>query len=145
MGYSVNKATVLGNVGKDPEYKVFSTGNANCKFTVATSEKYKNREDEMVEQTEWHNIEIWGKLAEIANQYLRKGNKVYIEGRLKTETYEKDGITRYITKIVATDMVLLSSRDSSEGGSYAPRPAQPNNFRAEDVKLSSEEMDDVPF
>jgi single-strand DNA-binding protein len=145
MGYSVNKATVLGNVGKDPEYKVISTGSALCKFSVATTEKYKNREDEMVEQTEWHNIEIWGKLADIANQYLRKGNKVYIEGRIKTDTYEKDGITRYSTKIVATDMVLLSGKDSSDSGSYAPRPAQQNNFKAEDVKLSSDDLDDVPF
>ena len=86
-----------------------------------------------------------GKLADIANQYLRKGSKVYIEGRIKTDTYEKDGITRYMTKIVGTDLVMLSGKDSNDTGAYTPRPQQQNNFKADDVKLSSEEMDEVPF
>lgn len=139
MAYSVNKVTLLGNVGKDPEYRVTPTGIGVCKFSIATTESFKNNNDQWEDRTEWHNVECWRGIADVANKYLKKGNKVYIEGKLKTETYEKDGITRYSTKIVASEMVLLTPKDSPQGGggnygggqSYSNNnynaPAQSNN------------------
>lgn len=148
MSYSVNKVTLLGNVGKDPEFKIFSSGSCNIKFSIATSEKYKNKNDETVEQTEWHNVEIWNKLAEIANKYLHKGDKVYIEGKLKTESYEKDGITRYLTKIIASDLVLIGAKGENSASS---QPKRNDNYIPkeepvpEHLNLTQEDYDDVPF
>ena len=114
MGYSLNRATILGNVGKKTEYRVTLSGHKICTFSIATSEKYKNREGELVESTEWHHIETWDKLADIANQNIRKGSKVLVEGKMKTETYDKDGITKHITKIIAMDFILLSNEISDK-------------------------------
>ena len=117
MAYSVNKVTLLGNVGKDPEHRVTPSGISVCKFSIATTESFKNNNDQWEDRTEWHNVECWRGIADIANKYLRKGNKVYIEGKMKTDSYEKDGITRYSTKVVASEMVLLTPKDSPQGGS----------------------------
>lgn len=116
MALSVNKVTLLGNLGKDPDYRVTPTGIPVCKFTIATSESFKNNNDQWEERTEWHNVECWRYTAETANKHLKKGTKVYIEGKLKTDSYEKDGITRYSTKIVATELVLIQPKDSAGGG-----------------------------
>ncbi len=142
MALSVNKVTLLGNLGKDPDYRVTPNGTPVCKFTIATSESFKNSSDQWEERTEWHNVECWRYTADTANKHLKKGTKVYVEGKLKTDSYEKDGITRYMTKVVATEIVLIQPKDSSQGGggnygggqsysnnnSYTP-PAQqqPNN------------------
>jgi len=126
---SVNRATILGSLGKDPEIRNTASGQAVASFSVATSEKYKNKSGEMVEQTEWHNITLWGKLAEVAGQYLSKGKLVYIEGRIQTRKWQdKEGKDRYTTEIVGDKMQLLSPKSGgAESGSGYKKPA--NEFR----------------
>jgi single-strand DNA-binding protein len=107
------------------------SGEPVANITIATSSKYKNKSGEMVEETEWHRVTFFGKLAEIAGQYLKKGRPVYVEGRLKTRKYtDKDGIEKYATDIIANEMQMLGQREGmgepsggDEGGGYAPRPA----------------------
>ena len=121
----INKAIIIGNLGRDPQ------GNTNgakswCRFSVATTEKWRNRDGEQFEDTQWHNVVAFGKLAEICLKYLGKGSKVYVEGKLQTDSYEKDGITRYKTEINAREVKLLSKRSESPRDSesnYEP-PAQ---------------------
>ncbi len=121
MAGSVNKVILIGNLGKDPETKTFGDGTQVCRFPLATSETYKNREGAQIEQTEWHNVVLWRRLAEIAGQYLRKGSKVYIEGRIKTRSWDDEqGQKRYITEIEADQMTMLDSRkEGNEQGAYA--------------------------
>jgi single-strand DNA-binding protein len=117
---SVNKVILVGRLGKDPEVKSIPSGTTVVKFSVATDEKFTNRNGEKQERTEWHNIEVWGKLGEICAQYLRKGKLVYLEGSIRTEEYEKDGEKKRWTKIVANEMRMLDRRgDEDEGGSYS--------------------------
>lgn len=106
----LNEVNLIGRLGQDPEHKVLDSGTNVCNFTVATGDKYKNKQGEWVESTEWHNIVIWGKLAEIAVQYLKKGSQVFLKGSLKTDMVEKEGVKKYFTKIVARDMVMLDSK-----------------------------------
>ena len=128
---SVNKVILVGNLGRDPEIRYMPSGEPVANITIATSSKYKNKSGEMVEETEWHRVSFFGKLAEIAGQYLKKGRSVYVEGRLKTRKYtDKDGIEKYATDIIANEMQMLGSRegmgDPSSGGDdggYAPRSA----------------------
>jgi len=117
----VNKAILLGNLGRDPETKYTQDGKAVVNFSIATSEKYKDEE-----RTEWHNVVAFGKLAEICGKYLRKGSKVYIEGALRTSSWEKDGQKKYRTEVIARDMQMLGGKE---------QPKQPaDNFE-----------DDIPF
>lgn len=102
----VNKVILVGRLGMDPEVKYNSAGNAKCTFTLATSERYKEEE-----QTEWHRIGAFGKTAEICGQYLAKGSQVYIEGKIHTYAYEKDGQKRYITEIMAREVQFLDSKE----------------------------------
>lgn len=135
---SVNKVILVGNLGKDPEVRTFPSGDRVANITIATSSKYKNRAGEMVEETEWHRVAFFGRLAEVVEQYLRKGSQVYVEGRIKTNKYtDKDGIEKYATEIRADQMQMLGSRqgmgapsgdddgyDSGQSNSYArPAPA----------------------
>ena len=118
MTYSVNKAIIIGNLGRDPELRSTSSGSSLARFSVATTRKWRDREsDQMNEATEWHNITCFGRLAEIANDYLRKGSLVYIEGELRTHTYEREGQRHYSTEINARDLMILSRRgaDVEEG------------------------------
>ena len=119
----INKAIIIGNLGGDPEIRYTTNGNAVCNFSVATTEKWRGQDGQMQEQTEWHRVTAWGKLAEICNQYLTKGSRVYIEGKLQTRSYEKDGSTRYVTEIVAREMKMLGER-SSGGNERRMTPAQ---------------------
>lgn len=113
---SVNKVILVGNLGKDPELRYTPSGAAVATFSLATSERYKDRNGEMQDKTEWHNIVAWRQLAEICGKYLHKGKQVYIEGRIQTRSYDdKDGNKRYITEIVADQMRMLGSR-GDEGG-----------------------------
>src|SRR5438067_4573937 len=116
-GKSVNKVTLLGNLGKDPEVKYTPQGTAVAKITLATNERYKDKDGNWQDRTEWHNIVLWQRLAEIAGEYLKKGSKVYIEGRIRNDSWEdkQTGEKKYRTEIVGNDIVLLSGR--SEGGS----------------------------
>lgn len=110
---SVNKVILLGNLGHSPEIKYLPSGTPVCSFSIATGEKYTNKSGQEVNNIEWTNIVVFEKLAEIANQYLKKGSKVYIEGRLKTDSYEKDGVKKYNTKVIANDIVFLDKKEES--------------------------------
>ena len=103
----VNKVILVGNLGADPEMRYTASGTAVCKFRIATSERYKDRQGNMQERTDWHRVTAWGKLAEICGQYLAKGKQVYIEGRLEYGSYEKDGVKHYTTDIIANTMQML--------------------------------------
>lgn len=115
---SVNKVILIGNLGKDPEVRWLDSGAAVCSFSVATSRQWKNSEGERQEETEWHRISVFGKLAEVCGEYLKKGRTVYVEGRLRTRQYEKDGVTHYTTEVVAEEVKFLGGRrdDDGDGG-----------------------------
>ena len=123
MPKSVNKVILVGNLGKDPEVKYTPSGVPVAKFTLATNERYKDKAGEWQERTEWHNIVAWQRLAEIVGEYLKKGSKVYIEGRLQTSSWEdkQSGEKKYKTEIVANDLVLLSGRGEGSGGEHEGR------------------------
>lgn len=113
----VNKVMLVGHLGKDPEIRTLENGTKVASFSLATTESYRNKENQRVEQTEWHNIVLWRSLAEISEKYLKKGNLVFIEGSIRTRSYEKDGQKRFITEIVANDMTMLGSKKESGNGS----------------------------
>lgn len=120
----INKVILVGNLGADPEMRYFADGTAVCNFRMATSETWTDKQTgEKREKTEWHRIATFRRLAEICGQYLKKGSKVYIEGKLQTRTYEKDGQTHYATEIVANEMQMLDSRGSQQGGSPTGPPS----------------------
>jgi single-strand DNA-binding protein len=109
---SVNKVILVGNLGRDPEVRYLPSGDAVANIALATSSKYKNKAGEMVEETEWHRVSFFGRQAEIVGEYLKKGRSVYIEGRLKTRKYtDKDGVEKYATDIIASEMQMLGSRE----------------------------------
>jgi len=158
---SVNKVILVGRLGRDPEERYTANQQPICSYAVATSRRYKDKEGNTQEQTEWHNISMFGKLAEIGNQYLKKGSQVYLEGRLQTNKSEKDGQTRYFTQIVADQMTMLGSKDSggsnsNDSGMNQSAPAssnKPTNTPASSSEStpapaasSFEEFeDDIPF
>jgi single-strand DNA-binding protein len=123
---SLNKVMLIGNLGKDPEVRYTPGGTAVASFSLATSERIKNKNGEFEEKTEWHNITLWARLAEIAGEYLSKGKTVYIEGRLQTRKWQdKDGKDRYTTEIVGEKMQMLSGKGEGSGsGSGGGRPSQ---------------------
>ena len=115
---SVNKVILIGNLGKDPEVRYMPSGSAICNITVATSRQWKDKTSgERQEETEWHRVALFDRLAEIAGEYLKKGRSVYIEGRLKTRKWtDKDGVDKYTTEVIADQMQLLGSREGMGGG-----------------------------
>lgn len=122
---SINKVILIGTLGRDPEMRYLPNGNAVCSLSLATDEGYKDRNTgQQVDKTEWHRVEAFGRLAEIMGEYLKKGSKCYVEGKLRTDEFEKDGIKRYSTKIIANEMTMLDSRnsqgDTMTGGYNAP-------------------------
>jgi len=139
----INRVILIGNLGKDPDVITFDNGVKKATFSLATSESYKNKEGNRVDQTEWHNIVMWRGLADIAERFLRKGNQIYLEGKLKTRSYEQDGIKKYITEIFVDNMTMLGSRkDSSENqdtGSSKPASSQ---AAEQDIQVPE---DDLPF
>jgi len=155
---SVNKVILVGNLGKDPELRYTPSGAAVATFPLATSERFKDRNGEMQDRTEWHNIVAWRQLAEICGKYLHKGKQVYIEGKIQTRSYDdKDGNRRYITEIVADQMRMLGSRSDEGGdmrsdGGYGQRGgARQDNRSASSNQRSTpsapvyEEFADPPF
>jgi len=114
MSRSINKVTLVGRLGKDPEIKVSQGGMQVCKFSLATGESYTDKNGQKQESTEWHNICCFDKLADIAEKYLKKGNLIYLEGKLKTNTYEKDGEKKYFTEIIMNQLVMLGDKNQSE-------------------------------
>lgn len=135
----VNKVILVGTLGKDPETKYMPSGNAVTSFSVATSESWKDKSGEKQESTEWHNITMFGKLAEIAEKYLKKGSKVYLEGKIKTEKYQaKDGTEKSITKIVCHELQMLDSKpEGAPARQAAPAQKEPTG--------GDPFMDDIPF
>ena len=129
---SVNKVILVGNLGRDPEIRYMPSGEPVANITIATSSKYKSKTGEMVEETEWHRVTFFGKLAEIVGQYLKKGRPVYVEGRIKTRKYtDKDGVEKYATDVIANEMQMLGGREGmgepsqDEGGGYDSAPRRP--------------------
>ncbi|NOZ94219.1 MAG: single-stranded DNA-binding protein [Acidobacteria bacterium] len=139
----INKVILVGNVGNDPESRALPSGTTLCKFRVATTEpRFKDRETGEP-HTEWHNIVAWGKLAEICGQYVRRGMQVYIEGRIRTRTYEQDGQKKYFTEINADVVEFLSRRDGPAGGGGGrSTPSSPPDDAGGTFPADN---DDVPF
>jgi len=132
-GKSVNKVILIGNLGKDPEVKYTPSGTPVAKLTLATNERYKDKNGEWQDRTEWHNVVLWQRLAEIAGEYLKKGGKVYIEGRLQTRSWEdkQTNQKKYMTEVVANDLVLLGGRGEGGGessGGHSRGAAGGNTF-----------------
>ena len=167
---SVNKVILIGNLGRDPEIRYTAEGGtAICNIVIATSRRYKNSQGELQEETEWHRIVFFGRQAEVAQQYLRKGSPVYVEGRLRTRRYtDKDGTERYATEIVSESMQLLPSGRSQSSGSqmqrddsfetnyvppqprqqaaaHAPQPAAHPQQSASNITADTLSEDDIPF
>lgn len=115
---SVNKVILVGNLGRDPEVRYMPNGEAVANFSIATTENWKDKTGVKQEKTEWHNIVMYRRLAEIAGEYLKKGRPVYIEGRLQTRKWEKDGVTRYTTEIIGDQMQMLGGKEGGGGASY---------------------------
>ncbi|MDA0196763.1 MAG: single-stranded DNA-binding protein [Bacteroidetes bacterium] len=144
----VNKVILVGNLGKNPEIRHLESGRAVANFSLATSETYKNREGDKVTHTEWHNIVMWGGLAEIAERFLKKGSQVYIEGKITTRSYDdKDGVKKYITEVVGREMTLLGR---APGDSEQPlTPGTESNAEGlsenQEVHEENSELDDLPF
>jgi single-strand DNA-binding protein len=142
MANGLNKAILIGNLGRDPEVRYTPSGLAVANFSIATSETWTNKEGEKETRTEWHRIVAFGKLGEICGEYLSKGKQVYIEGRIQTRDWEdKDGVKRYTTEIVASQMLMLGSRDAGE-----PLRTEGSTFKDfQDSPIQAPEDDDIPF
>lgn len=144
----VNKVILVGRLGKDPEVRNLENGASVANFTLATSESYKDRTTgEKKEVTEWHNIVLWRSLAEISQKYLHKGDMVYIEGKLRTRSWEKEGVTRYTTEVVADNLTMLSTKGTggSSAASHSPLAASASeNFKA-GATAEDTSTDDLPF
>ena len=129
MSRGVNKVILVGNLGKDPEVISFDGGVKKASFSLATTEVYRTRDGQDMEQTEWHNVVLWRGLAEIAEKYLRKGSQIYVEGRIKSRSYEKDGQKRYITEIECDNLTMLGNKNTADSSSSNERstsiPAAP--------------------
>jgi single-strand DNA-binding protein len=154
MAKSVNKVILLGNVGKDPEVKFLPSGSAVANFSIATSERFKDKGGEWQDRTEWHNLVAFGKVAEIIRDYVKKGSKLYIEGGLRTTSWDDktSGQKRYKTEIVVADLSLLSGRGEGESGggsysrgsssSYDQRSSSPTDDLVQSTEITD---DDIPF
>lgn len=145
----VNKVILIGRLGKDPEVRNLDNGVAVANFTMATSETYKDRTTgEKKETTEWHNVVLWRGLAEVSQKYLHKGDLVYIEGKLRTRSWEKEGVTRYTTEIVADNMTMLGSRSgagSNTSSDYGSRSTERAQTDSGGFGAAGDSTDDLPF
>ena len=146
---SLNQVNLIGRVGRDPETRYLPSGEAVAGFSIATSEKWKDKSTgELREEVEWHRISTFGRLAEIVGQYVKKGGLVYVSGKIKTRKYtDKDGSEKYATDIRANELKLLSSRENNHGGEHAPRPSTNQQRPAPAAQGSGfDDMDDdIPF
>jgi len=149
MAGTVNRVILVGRLGKDPEIRSLPSGTSVTKFSIATDEKFTDKSGQKQERTEWHNIVAWGKLAEICGQYLRKGKLVYIDGSIRTESWDdkETGVKKYRTDIVAKDMQMLDKKSDDEGGGYTGgggytrKPASAGAPAGGEI----EDDDEVPF
>lgn len=141
----VNKVILIGHLGKDPEVRHLEGNTSVATFTLATTESYTNKEGKRVDQTEWHNIVVWRGLADIAEKYLSKGKQVYVEGKIRTRSYDdKEGIKRYVTEIVADSFTILGKK---EDGSGSPASSSMSSAKEDDVlnNIHKNVEDDLPF
>ncbi|MHB8911916.1 MAG: single-stranded DNA-binding protein [Lysobacter sp.] len=165
MARGINKVILVGNLGNDPEVKYTQGGMAICTLSLATTSVRKDKDGQQIEKAEWHRVKLFGKLGEIAGEYLKKGRQVYIEGRIEYSTSEKDGVTRYFTDIIGDEMQMLGGNPGESGGgrsefrsggdrpASAPRPAarQESAPRRETPPAKSNDFaddfadDDIPF
>lgn len=145
----LNKVTLIGRLGRDPEIRYFESGTAKANFPLATSETYTNKENQRVENTEWHNIIFWRGLAEVAEKYLKKGSLVFIEGKLRTRSWDdQDGNKKYITEIEGNNLIMLDKAPNSDGSSPLEQKATSSETPAasESSKKKEESFeDDLPF
>jgi len=153
MAGTVNKVILVGRLGKDPELRSIPSGTSVAKFSLATDERFTDKNGDKQERTEWHNIVVWGKLAEICGQYLRKGKLVYIEGSIRTDSWDdkETGVKKYRTEIIANTMQMLDKKGDDEGGysggggggyrKSAPAGAPAGGGRGAEI----EDDDEVPF
>jgi len=133
MARGVNKVILIGNLGADPELRYTANGTAVAKFRIATSEVFTDRQGNRQERTDWHRIVAWGKLAEICGQYLSKGRQVYIEGRLRNDTWEQDGVKRYSYEIWAENMQMLGQGRGQEREAEPPFPPPEGGVPEDDI------------
>jgi single-strand DNA-binding protein len=149
----INKVILVGNLGRDPEVKYLDANKVVATLALATSERYTDRNGNKVENTEWHNLEMWDGLAKVAEKYLTKGSMIYVEGKIKTDSYEKDGIKRYSTKIRVTTMNMLGKAGGNGGNTNAPAAEQATppaaivekHNEAAIESIIDEGDDDLPF
>lgn len=144
MAATLNKVILMGNLGKDPETRTLETGVVMTRFSLATSERFKNKQTgEKNSHTEWHNIVLWRSLAEVADKYLKKGDKILIEGRIRTRSWEdkESGQTRYSTEILGDQMQMISTKKNEK----SPQPSQENDSESFVQESSSETHHDLPF
>ena len=146
---SLNKVMLIGNLGKDPELKYTPSGQAVATFSLATTRKWRDKEGGDKEDTQWHNIKVWGRTAEVANQYLKKGRQVFIEGRLEHRQYEQDGQKKYFTEVVCENMVMMGSGKREDGGtsesSFNGGSAAPREYSSAPKGPVSGDEEDLPF
>ncbi|HXI14586.1 MAG TPA: single-stranded DNA-binding protein [Thermoanaerobaculia bacterium] len=149
MSGSINKVILIGRLGKDPEVRSTPSGATLARFSIATDEKFTDKSGEKQERTEWHNIVAWSKLAEICGQYLKKGKLVYIEGSLRTDSWDdkESGVKKYKTEIIAQTMQMLDRRGDDEGGgsSNSSNYSQSSKKSGNSAVMDGPDDDDVPF
>lgn len=152
MAKSVNKAILIGNVGKDPEVRYTPNNTPVATFSLATTESWKDQSGKQSERTDWHNLVVWGKLAEICRDYVKKGQRIYVEGRIQSRSYDdKDNIKRYITEINVGDLVMLTPKNTSDEhheGGHSPAPSQQRSnteHQGSEPNFYQNVGDDLPF
>lgn len=151
MAGSVNKVILIGNLGKDPEVRYLENGAVVANFPLATSETYTDKNGNRNENTDWHDIVVWRGLAEVSEKYLKKGMKIYVEGKLKKRSWQdKDGNMRYTTEVVADDLTILTPRSETSSGREAPysqndTPSPPSQIDDIISKSGNDANDDLPF
>ncbi|PJA47478.1 single-stranded DNA-binding protein [Candidatus Uhrbacteria bacterium CG_4_9_14_3_um_filter_36_7] len=148
--YSLNRAMILGNLTRDPEKKQLPSGQAVCTFGVATNRSWTDQSGQRQEQTEFHNMVAWGKLADICSQYLTKGRKVYVDGRLQTRDWEgQDGVRRYRTEIVVDNIILLDRQSNTSTGmnnnTFSSNPSASNQDDPSVDPSQEIKLEDIPF
>lgn len=148
MAGSVNKVILIGNLGKDPEVRHLENGATVANFSIATSETYVDKTTgQRVENTDWHDIVVWRGLATVVEKYIKKGTKVYIEGKLKKRSWvDKENITRYTTEVIADQLTILSSKQESNTGNNTPYSSQGTPEKPQEIpNISNQPTDDLPF
>jgi len=146
MARGVNKVILIGNLGRDPEVRYMPNGQAVANVTLATSEAWKDKNTgEQQEKTEWHRVVFFRRLAEIAGEYLKKGSRVYVEGKLQTRKWDKDGQTHYTTEIIANEMQMLDTRGTSAGSNFSNPPSDMDAGEPAMAMAGGDFDDDIPF